>query len=217
MTLFPNDVLDALSRALATSRDWARDRAVSNATRSARFCSDVCGNLDGLLCGAGLTPRYIRVDDHGTKFPGEWMLDGSWTEDVTPDEQMTKAVPLKIRCALECESSTSGFDYFTDFSKLLSIASDTKLFLAGLNQQTKQAACRYISRRIQQTSALVYDQYNPASPTDWYLAFWPSPLNVGGQSLWKRIDDGALTHLRAIVLYQYVDRTFQKVGNDGSA
>ena len=97
------------------------------------------------------------------------MLDCSWTEDVTPDEQMTKAVPLKIRCALECESSTSGFDYFTDFSKLLSIASDTKLFLAGLNQQTKQAAWRYISRRIQQTSALVYDQYDPASPTDWYL------------------------------------------------
>ena len=217
--LHQNDVLDELSRALATSRDWARDRTISNAVRSARFCSEVCGNLGALLCGAALTPRYIRVDDHGTKFPGEWMLDGTWTEDVTPDEQMTKTVPLKIRCALECESSTSGFDYFTDFSKLLSIASDTKFFLAGLNQQTKHAACRYISRRVRQTSALVSDQYDPASPADWYLAFWPSPLNVGGQSLWERIDDEPLAHLRSIVLYRYqnADRIFQKVGSNGSA
>ena len=217
MTLRPKNVLDALSRALVTSRDWARDRTISNATRSARFCSDVCGNLDGLLCGAGLTPRYIRVDDQGTKYPGEWLLDGAWTEDVTPDKQMTKAVPRKIRCALECESSTSGFDYFTDFSKLLSVASDTKLFLVGLNQQTKQGAFRYINRRVLQSSALVRDQYDPTLPTDWYLAFWPSPLDVGGQSLWERIDDETLTHLRTIVLYHYVDSTFQVVGSDGSA
>ena len=216
LTLHQNDFLDALSQALATSRDWARGRRISNATRSARFCSDVCGNINGLLYGAALTPRYISVDDQGNRSPGEWLLDGTWTEDVTPDDRMTKGVPAKIRYALECESSTSGFDYFTDFSKLLSITSDIKLFLAGLNQRKKHAARSYINLRVQQSSALV-DQYDPTSSTDWYLAFWPSPLAVDGRSLWEIIDEEVLTHLQAIVLYRFADHTFQKIGDVGSA
>ena len=221
MTLHPDDVLDALSQALATSRNWARGRKISNATRSARFCSDVCQNLGSLLHDTELTPirpRYINVDDQGNKSPGEWLLDGTWTEDVRPDDRMDerKGVPAKIRCALECESSTSGFDYFTDFSKLLLVTSDIKLFLAGLNQRTKRAACSYIDLRVQQSSELV-DQYDRTSPTDWYLAFWPSPLAVDRRSLWERIDEEPLTHLHTIVLYQFADRTFQKIGDAGSA
>ena len=221
MTLHPDDVLDGLSQALATSRNWARGREISNATRSARFCSDVCGNIEGLLHDGTLTPlrpRYISVNEQGERSPGEWLLDGTWTEDVRPDDRMgeRKGVPAKIRCALECESSTSGFDYFMDFSKLLLITSDVKLFLAGLNQKTKSAACSYVNLRVQQSSELV-DQYDSTSPTDWYLAFWPSPLAVDGRSLWERIDEEPLTHLRTIVLYQFSDRTFQKVGDGGLA
>ena len=212
----PNDVLDALWKALEASRDWARGREVSNATRSARFCSDVFGKLDPLLYGAALTRRYISVDDHGKKSPGEWLLDGTWTEDVRPDDRMPRGVPARIRCAIECESNTSGLDYFTDFSKLLSISADIKLFLAGLNQRTKTGACNYIDLRVQQSSAMV-DRYDQTSPDDWYLAFWPSPLAVDGQSLWELIDDGEIAHLHNVVLYRFADRTFQKVGDARSA
>ena len=212
LTFCPNDVLDALWKALETSRDWAGGRDVSNAARSARFCSDVCGNLDSLLYGTSLTRRYISVNDHGKRNPGEWLLDGTWTEDVRPDDRMSRAVPARIRCAIECESSTSGLDYFTDFSKLLSISSDIKLFLAGLNQRTKTGACSYIDLRVQQSGAMV-DRYDETSAADWYLGFWPSPLAVDGRSLWELIDEGEIAHLHNVVLYQFADHTFQKVGD----
>ena len=216
LTFCPNDILDALSKALDTSRDWARGREISNATRSARFCSDVCGNLDRLLSGASLARRYISVGDHGKRRPGERLLDGTWTEDVRPDNRMSRGVQARIRFALECESSTSGVDYFTDFSKLLSISSDIKLFLAGLNQRTKTGACSYIDLRVQQSGAMV-DRYDQTSPANWYHAFWPSPLAVDGRSLWELIDDGEIAHLHNVVLYQFADNTFEKAGDARSA
>lgn len=210
MNLHPGDVLDALSRALVISRGWARGLEVSNSARSARFCSDVCESLDGLLTDAAFTRRNICVDDHGKRSPGEWLLDGTWTKDVVPDDRMKQAVPAKIYCAIECESSTVGFDYFTDFCKLLSIKSDIKLFLAGLNQKTKQGASRYIEARVRQSGSLVL-QHDSTPLIDWYLAFWPSPATVDGQSLWEVVDNEEFAHLRSIVLYQFADRTFRKV------
>lgn len=214
LNLCPKEVLDAVSRALATSRDWARGRRISNSTRSARFCSDVCVNLDDLLLGAKLTRRHIGVDSRGNRSSGEWLLDGTWTEDVTPVENMRKGVPARIRCAVECESSTAGYDYFMDFCKLLSIKSDVKLFLAGLNQRTMRGASRYVDKRVRQSNLLVR-QYDATFRSDWYLAFWPSPLAVRGQSLWERIDNEDLTHLQAIVLYRYSDGAFKRI--DGEA
>ena len=216
LTLQPNEVLDTLSQALATSRDWARGRSIPNAMRSARFCSDVCGNIDDLLHDAGLKSRYISVVDEKKKRPGEWLLDGVWSEEVTPDNRMTRTVPARVRCALECESSTSRFDYFTDFAKLLAISSDIKLFLAGLKQRKKNNACRYMNIRVQQSGELV-DQYDRTQPADWYLAFWPSPLAVGQTSLWDIIDDEKLTHLQTITLYRFADHGFQKISEVDSA
>lgn len=184
-----------------------------NSTRSARFCSDVCLNLDGLLCDAGLKLRHIGVDCEGNKSPGEWLLDGAWTEDVTFDENMEKRIPARIRCAVECESSTSELDYFTDFCKLLSIKSDIKLFLGGLNQKTKRGVSRYIDNRVRQSNFLVA-RYDTTSHTNWYLAFWPSPLAVNGQSLWETIDKEELSHLQAIVLYRYADGSFQRIRDE---
>ena len=213
MNLRPSDVLDAVSRALATSQEWARGRTISNSTRSARFCSDVCLNLNGFLCGAGLKLRHIGVDCEGNRSPGEWLLDGSWTEDVTLDENEKKRIPARIGCAVECESSTAELDYFMDFCKLLSIKSDIKLFLGGLNQKTKRGVSRYIDNRVRQSSFLV-DRYDSTSRANWYLAFWPSPLAVNGQSLWEVIDKEGLNHLQTIVLYRYVDGAFQKVRDE---
>lgn len=218
MTLQPNSVLDALSQALKTSRGWASGRNIPNATRSARFCSDVCINIDSLLevSGSNLTSRYIHVYDEydKKKRSGEWLLDGVWSEDVCPDNRMTqRKVPAKIRVALECESSTSAFDYFTDFAKLLAISSDIKLFLAGLNQREKAVARAYMNKRVQQSGELV-DQYDRTRPADWYLAFWPSPLAVGGTSLWEQIDDDEdIAHLKAISLYRFAERGFRKIGD----
>lgn len=210
MNLRPSDVLDAVSQALATSQEWARGRPISNSTRSARFCSDVCLNLDALLCDSGLTLRHIGVDCEGNKRPGEWLLDGVWTEDVIFDKNMKKRVPARIRCAVECESSTSESDYFTDFCKLLSVKSDIKLFLGGLNQKMTRGVGRYIDYRVRQSNFLVA-RYDATSHTNWYLAFWPSPLAVNGQSLWEMIDKEEFSHLRAVVLYRYADGTFQRV------
>jgi len=215
LNLCPSDVLDEVSQALATSRDWAHGRTVSPSTRSARFCSDVCLNLDRLLYSAALTRRHIGVDCQGRRSSGEWLLDGTWTKDVTPDENMTKKVPAQIYCALECESSTSGFDYFMDFCKLLSIKSNIKLFLAGLDQITKRGASLYVENRVRQSSLLVA-QYDSEPCVDWYLAFWPSPRTVNGHSLWETIDNEELAHLQSIVLYRYVGGMFHEIGGESA-
>ncbi len=222
LTLQPNSVLDALAEALKTSRDWARGRDITNTKRSARFCSDACINLNCLLDGSGasLKMRHIRVDDEydKKKHSGEWLLDGVWFEGMRPDKRMKRKVPANIRVALECESSTSGFDYFTDFTKLRAISSDVKLFLAGLNQRKEPSARAYMNTRVQQSGELV-DQYDRTCHADWYLAFWPSPLAVGGTSLWEQIDDDNkdLAHLNAISLYRFAERGFRKIGDVGLA
>ena len=100
-----------------------------------------------------------------------------------------------------------------DFCKLLSIKSDIKLFLGGLNQKTKRGVCRYIDNRVRQSNFLVA-RYDATSNTNWYLAFWPSPLAVNGQSLWEAIDKEELSHLRAIVLFRYAGGSFQRIRDE---
>lgn len=218
MKLNPQEVHSELSQALSDSRLWASGKPeISNSTRSARFASDACNHLDRLVRGAFSNPclqlRYIRVDDAGKRHSGEWLLDGLWTEnaDPRPDERMSEDSPVRIRCALECESSTDSNEYHIDLAKLLVVSSDIKLFLAGLNQRTKSGAQNYVNTRVFQTEQVLRQVCGGESSTDWYLAFWPSPLKVEHISLWQHLDAGNYTHNSRIVLYHRRDDAFQQI------
>ena len=224
MTLNPHEVHNALDRALSESLRWARGKPeITNSTRSARFASDVCQHLDPLVKCAFSTPRpklrHIRVDDDESRHAGEWLLDGVWTEDALPrpDRRMSIDSPVRIRCALECESSTAGNAYHIDLAKLLVISSDIKLFLAGLNQLTEDGTTDYVITRVRQTEKLLKQTGSGESSTDWYLAFWPSPLQVKGKSLWQHMDAGLYTYHSRIVLYHRCDDSFQPVTHNQHA
>ena len=218
MKLNPHEVHNVLNRALSESLLWARGKpAISNSTRSARFASDVCKRLNPLVKSAFSSPcsklRHICVDDDGDRHSGEWLLDGVWTEDARPrpDERMSMDSPVRIRCALECESSTASKEYHIDLAKLLVMSSDIKLFLAGLNQRTESGAEDYVNTRVCQTEKVLKQTCSGELSTDWYLAFWPSPLKVDGKSLWQHLDAGKYTYHSKIVLYHRRDDAFQLV------
>lgn len=218
MKLNPQEVHAALSQALSASREWASGKLeISNSTRSARFASDVCIHLNRLVGNAfsspSLQPRYIRVDDAGKRHPGEWLLDGVWTENAQPKlaKRKGKNSPVRIRCAIECESSTDGYEYHIDLAKLLVVSSDIKLFLAGLNQRTEDGVENYVNTRIYQTEQVLKQARSGDLSTDWYLGFWPSPLKVEGKSLWEHLDAGDYTGNSSIVLYHRRDDAFQLV------
>ena len=221
MKLDSREVYIALDRALEDSRLWASDKSgVSNSLRSARFVSDVCRRLDELVKRACPKQRpilrHIAVDDSEKRHAGEWLFDAVWTQNARPrpDKRMSVDSPIRIRCALECESSTSSNEYHIDLAKLLVVASDVKLFLAGLNQRTERGTEHYIDTRVCQTELLLKATRSGDSSTQWYLAFWPSPLNVEGMSMWQHLDAGRYPYLSRIVLYNWQNDAFQSATPD---
>ena len=216
--LSPEEVHKGLNEALKCSRCWANESGGhSNSTCSARFTSDACKKLTKLVKQAFPTsnPRYISLDNSGKRGSGEWLLDGVWTEDRIPDRRTSKPTPVRIRCALECESSTRSVEYFTDLGKLLVVASDIKIFLAGLRQRKRTDRENYIGRRVCQTQKLLVKE----SSTDWYLAFWPAPtyveVNKEKKPLWKLLEcNEEFSDLKAgIILYRLVDGKFKLVAS----
>ena len=155
------------------------------------------------------------MSDGASRRPGEWLLDGAWTEDVLGDERVQTEFPVRLRCSLECESSTAASAYFIDFSKLLVVSSDIKIFAAGLNHKTAAGAEEYIRNRVCQTNRLMAQSVcDGGNLADWYLAFWPSPLKIDGKSLWHHLDCGKFNHLSRITSFHCVDGTFRKVECD---
>ena len=203
---FPEQIYQALRTALNDSLDWTRRNSdASNSLRSARFLSDSCNCLGGLVNpDRKLTARYISVDEKKKRHAGEWLLDGVWTEDATIPGGKTNTerdeVPVRVWCALECESSTNRYEFFKDFSKLLVVSSPLKIFAGGLNQGTESGAEKYVRTRIDEVEELLGALSDKEWETDWYIAFWPSPLNVKGESLWRKLD-GDYAHLNEIKLF----------------
>ena len=205
MKLLPEQIHEALSEALSNSLEWnATNRPVSNSLRSAKFLSELCGRLDRLIClDRESKGRYIGVNGD-KRNEGEWLLDGVWAEetrlsDVSKNRKPAN-IPIQIWCALECESSTNGYDFFRDFSKLLVVSSPLKIFAAGLNQGTESGVENYLRKRIGLIEKLLNASSYEESATDWYVAFWPSPLNVDGESLWRQLNDD-YSHLNNIRLF----------------
>jgi hypothetical protein len=166
------------------------------------FCTQIGQNLDHFYSGEGVTRRQIIVKGDGERTAGEWLLDIAWTESW-----ISKTVPLKsqrpglLRCAVECESSTAGREFFKDFAKLVNIRSKAKIFLGGLNQVKPSAAESYRELRVREAGEFVREIDGDDSPTDWYIGFWPSPAGTLNTSLWDRLAE--FPHLSRGYVYRY--------------
>ena len=215
MLLNPHEVHRALKEALFHSRTWAAKSEKSNSIRSSRFLSDVCTSLDEIVRaafpGLKLHLRHISVDEYGIRHAGEWLLDAVWTHDEPPCKGWSRSFPVRVCCALECESSTNTSEFYKDFDKLLVIHSDIKIFLAGLNHRTENGALDYRRDRVRQTENVLRNARIQGLSEEWYLAFWPSPLGVKGQSLWDHLDSGKYSYLSEISLYHWSNNSFQPV------
>lgn len=206
MDLTPHDLQTAIHNALNESRRWVRESsgepAITNSLRSSMFCSQFGEQLSGIF-GKGVTRRQILVDwDSRERIGGEWLLDIVWTEDEhRMDGKLADLMPRRIRCAVECESSTAGHEFFKDFAKLLNVRSRTKIFLGGLNQIGSRRADAYIKRRVAEAERYIRDYEVNSLETDWYIGFWPSPKGTSTTSLWDSLDGRA--HLTRCDVYHY--------------
>ncbi|MEC4718157.1 hypothetical protein RY831_03290 [Noviherbaspirillum sp. CPCC 100848] len=196
----------AITEALRASRDWielSRDEIqITNSLKSSMFCTQIGKQLAPYFKN-GTTKRQITVsEDNGERVGGEWLLDIVWTEDERRDAGEHRGLmPRRIRCAVECESSTSGHEFFKDFAKLLNVRSSTKIFLGGLNQLTEAAAEDYMVRRVREASQYVRDYDGNSDGTNWYIGFWPSPKGTVTSSLWDTLD--SMPHLTRANVYHY--------------
>lgn len=196
-----------INASMRDSLAWVEARAaeghtVPNSLKSSMFCTQIGQNLDHFYEGKGVTRRQIIVQGNGERTAGEWLLDIAWTEGW-----ISKTVPLKsqrpglIRCAVECESSTAGREFFKDFAKLVNIKSEVKIFLGGLNQVTPAAAERYRNERVLEAGEFVREIEGDNPPSDWYIGFWPSPAGTLNTSLWDRL--AKIPHLTTVYVYRY--------------
>lgn len=213
MKLNPSTLHRQLTEALATSvvwRGYAKHPKAENAYRSAYFCYQVGQLLDQAICDVcaryPLKKRQICFNTDDEKVTGEWLLDIVWTEDHRPEVGSKFAIPKKIWCAVECESSTNIRDFFVDFAKLVNVRSPMKIFLAGLNQTTASKAVAYQQMRLDQAAQYIAASEPSIESTDWCVGFWPSPKGKSGVSLWDSFEEHP--HLNAIHLYRYADSKF---------
>lgn len=216
MGLDQNKLYLSLIKALEVSITWQGFRKhpkAENAYRSAYFCYQVGNLLDAIMddhfAPAVVKRRQISFSENDEKTPGEWLLDIVWTEEYKPNKTYECTVPKNIFCALECESNTNIGEFFIDFSKLASVVSPIKIFLAGLNQTTHEKSEAYQKLRLNEAVNYI-KQLNAASRnTDWYIGFWPSPKSNNEKSLWDSFDQ--YPHLKSIHLYKYTSNGFVKI------
>ena len=202
---------DALSKALVESLAWKgyeKHPKAKNSYRSAYFCHQVGLHLHGVFKsrfpGQSLERRQIKFSDADEKRSGEWLIDIVWCEEDSFDSKYKSIkCPSKIYGALECESSTSGKEFFTDFAKLVHVRGRIKLYLAGVNQGKKEAMTKYICRRTEETAQFLRSTVVSSETEEWYLVFWPSPMGDASCSLWDQLHK--YPHLNAIQAFALDD------------
>lgn len=202
----------ALNDALLQSMEWFQSseelRKASNALRSSHFCYMAGKCLTKLSPGLGRL-RHISFNDKDVKRqPGEWLLDAVVAE-CDADEFGAAGMVSKIHVAMECESSTAMKEFATDFSKLLHVKAEKKIYLQGLNQRHEPSARAFMAQRLQLASR--YIQKIDPDPT-WYFGFWPSPLalkiKADDRSLWANMNNGSNSHLNGVKLYKFNGQEF---------
>lgn len=187
----------------------AEGHTVPNSLKSSMFCTQIGQNLDHFYSGEGVVKRQIIVNGDGERTAGEWLLDIAWTEGWISKTAVLKVHrPGLLRCAVECESSTAGREFFKDFAKLVNIRSRTKIFLGGLNQITSSAAEAYRERRVDEAGEFVRELEGAESSTDWYIGFWPSPAGTLDTSLWDRLDEYPHLSRGYVYRYNYLEHKF---------
>lgn len=232
-TLNSIDLNKNITLALETSINWKgylKHQSAMNSYRSAYFVYQVGLNLDktirDIFHSKKINKRQICFCDIDNKITGEWLLDIVWTEEYRPDVTKNYTVPGKIMCAIECESNTSGREFFIDFSKLLNVTSPIKIFLAGQNQSTPAGAEAYRSKRLKQTAHCIKSCVSANEQTDWFVCFWPSPKygkhnsskdsseNCNKKSIWENFNqckDNSYSHLNKIYTYELSNGMFLPV------
>lgn len=206
MDLQARDLHLVMRSALDDSLSWAERKkngtqVVSNSLRSSMFCTQIGRHLHRHV-GNDVTKRQIVVTEDGKREAGEWLLDIVWTEDLdAASEILDHKMPWRIRCAVECESSTAWREFFKDFAKLLNVRSPTKIFLGGLNQKTPAAAMEYMNDRLMEAQKFIRIYEGANTDVNWFIGFWPSPTGTRYSSLWDKL--GELRHLRIPYVYQY--------------
>ena len=164
-----------------------------NSYRSAYFCYRVGENLDRVFESRFPEQRLKRLqiefNDDDEKVSGEWLLDVVWCEETSAERPSNFKYPSKIYGALESESSTRTKEFFTDFAKLVHVRSRIKIFLAGVHHKHKRRMINYIDMRKRQAAQFLGDTGVSTETTEWYLAFWPSPMGDVGRSLWDDLEE----------------------------
>lgn len=131
-----------------------------------------------------------RVNVAGTgKIAGELLLDAvvwEYFEENDDRYQKNAARFLKvIHWAVESESDTSLTGMASDFNKLLAVYSRHYLYLNGVNQKSEDGRKEYQARRLATVRRIVELVAPERLPKDMYFAFWPSPEQIKGHSLWE--------------------------------
>ncbi len=216
----PEDIADslrltALNNALSQSMTWCMpddgSRDMSNALRSSHFCFMAGTCLPKFTSKPGKV-RHIRFNDTDIKREsGEWLLDAVMVE-CNGNAAGKEGIVSKIHVAMECESSTALKAFFVDFSKLLHIKSETKIYLQGLNQRRESSARSFIDERLEMAAKYIQEI---DSTSTWYFGFWPSPLalniDADDRSLWADLNRGNHKHLKKIELYKFNGRKFIEI------
>lgn len=201
MNIREQGLRDALSKALVESLAWKgyeKHPKSKNSYRSAYFCYQVGLQLDCVFKsrfpGRSLKRRQITFSDD-EKRSGEWLLDIVWCEEACVESTRSpkspkpeSTFPSKLYGALECESSTNGNEFFTDFAKLVHVRSSIKLYLTGVTQKRPEAMADYICMRRRQAAQFLANTGVSSETEEWYLAFWPSPTGDVSRSLWDELD-----------------------------
>ena len=211
---FKHSLYESVRKALQKSRRWPHGQ--SNKDRSEYFCYQVGEMLHPAIAGdyEDVERNQITFDkDKGTRVKGEWLLDIVWSRKFQPDQRSSTKQPWIILAALECESNKGGKQFFEDFAKLVNIRSDIKIFLAGLDHKTPKGMNDYIEKRMKQAAKYLSKAGVLNSNENWYLAFWPSPLKVDGESLWDQLDK--YKHLKQVQVFALEGSSFETFDPDG--
>ncbi|MFZ1288642.1 MAG: hypothetical protein WAR79_01025 [Melioribacteraceae bacterium] len=173
----------------------------SNSLKSSKFVSIIAQELINELFNNNYNLNVIEVDDKGGKYPGEWLLDITITENINDFNK-------KIILALESESDTSEKAFNDDFAKLINTKADNYMYLNGVNQKTIQGKQEYINSRLSYAKTFL----NSIEFPSFFIGFWTSPKKINGyNSIWSAITDGEFNHLKATHLYEYLNSEFYEV------
>ena len=172
---------------------------VTNSEKSGRFIQRVSEEIYDTFFEENLhVLNVVRTNFSRPNDPGEWLLDACITDFNPKLSQPAK----KIHVAIECESQTGLCDFNQDFAKLVHLYADHKLYLQGLNQKTADGANKHINDKMQYILDWLSDTESTIKSNEiYYVAFWPSPENKDGKSIWNQLQD-AYSHLDQIRLYR---------------